>query len=177
MELHSLILDSFLDEPYAVRNLALAGQFRGVISPYDGYKFPNICPDIPKELRAEVERKLQIPFGVIPKIKESIFRITTLDYSPYQYVHTDQNIGKFACLIYLNYEFPESSGTEIMFPRDVHSFDQNKPTDWFPTVSCAMKFNRAFIFNAGHFHGALPRNGFGTTKEDSRLIFISWFDL
>lgn len=168
-------MDHFLNDPVLIRNIAISSGFGEVVSPYDGGVFPGISTAVPATLIAEIIQKITSILGKRPIIKESVFRLTKAGYTPYQYVHTDETIAPYAILIYLNQNFPDGAGTEVMLPKKNGVSDPNNPTHWKPTVFSAMKFNRAFIFNAGHFHGALPREGFGDSDENSRLIFIGWF--
>jgi hypothetical protein len=37
--------------------------------------------------------------------------------------------------------------------------------------------NRVVIFHSDRFHSRYPRESFGTTKEDGRLIYVCFFDI
>jgi hypothetical protein len=51
------------------------------------------------------------------------------------------------------------------------------PEAWEEVAFIAGKFNRAVIFEAPLFHSRVPREGFGSTPEDGRMVWVSHFHL
>ena len=125
-----------------------------------------------------------------PIIPNSMFaRITNKD-TERAYVHSDRASGAFTCIVYLS-DHEEKSGTAFYRHRETGLTEM--PLEWMTDEKrknemvngdesiwqemdyVAGGFNRAVIFNAPLFHARVPKNGFGSTPEDGRLVHVIHF--
>jgi hypothetical protein len=112
------------------------------------------------------------------------------------YVHSDRESGDYTCIVYLS-EHEETSGTGFYRHREtgmtsMPSFAElaEKP-EFFEQLKREMvsgsdehweqldfirgRFNRAVVFDAPLFHARMPKNGFGVTPEEGRLVWVAHF--
>lgn len=123
------------------------------------------------------------------------FRVTNLETEG-AYVHSDREAGEFTCVAYLS-KHAEPSGTGFYRHRRsgmtrMPSFDElrtqpekyaglndemvrGSPDDWELLDFVRGEFNRAVIFEAPLFHARHPRNGFASTPEEGRMVWVCHF--
>lgn len=127
-----------------------------------------------------------------PVVPNSMFcRVTNKDTEA-AYVHSDREAGSHTCIVYLTEH--EGSGTGFYRHREtgmtrMPSFEEmrDKPeffeklkkqmvqgsdSDWELMDFVRGTFNKAVIFDAPLFHARHPKNGFGTTAEDGRMVWV-----
>lgn len=190
-----LVIDNFLPNPDEVRASVLAagvGTWRpnqGEVgsSVYDGMGFWG--------KHADVLRALSIGLGSPVFPNTMFFRITNLDTEK-AYVHSDRESGSWTCITYLS-EHEAVSGTGFFRHRqlgltEMPSFGEMKEEGLFEQLKREMVegsdsvweqldfvrgvYNRALIFRAPLFHARCPKNGFGATPEEGRLIHATHFE-
>lgn len=123
------------------------------------------------------------------------FRVTNEDTEA-AYVHSDRESGDYTCIVYLS-DHAELSGTGFYRHREtgmthMPSFaDLSKDSVFFDKLKAEMVggsdehweqldfvrglYNRAVIFDAPRFHARSPKNGFSSTPEDGRLVWVCHF--
>ncbi len=123
------------------------------------------------------------------------FRVTNEDTEA-AYVHSDRESGDFTCIVYLS-DHAQKSGTGFYRHRETRMthmpsfaelsqtpelFDQLKremvegsDKDWEQLDFVRGIYNRAVIFDAPRFHARCPKNGFSTTVEDGRMVWVCHF--
>jgi hypothetical protein len=89
--------------------------------------------------------------------------------SPYMqeepnFVHTDEEMGDFTCILYLNKNHPDDDGTTI--------YDD----DGNPSMIVKSKYNRMFCFDSRLPHSRNLYENFGDGK-DARLIQVVFLNL
>jgi hypothetical protein len=89
--------------------------------------------------------------------------------SPYMqeepnFVHTDEEMGDFTCILYLNKNHPDDDGTTI--------YDD----DGNPSMIVKSKYNRMFCFDSRLPHSRNLYENFGEGK-DARLIQVVFLNL
>jgi hypothetical protein len=113
-------------------------------------------------------------------------------------VHSDREYGGATAIVYLSPNtIPESgtgfykhretgwvdmpSLTELM--RDREFFERFKrqtatahDKDWEMYSFVEAKYNRCLIFDAPKIHCRLPKVSFGTTENDSRMVWVAHFN-
>lgn len=123
------------------------------------------------------------------------FRVTNANTEG-AYVHSDREAGDFTCIVYLS-EHDEPSGTGFYRHREtgmthMPSFaDLREKPELFEHLKKEMvdgsdryweqldfvrgQYNRALIFDAPRFHARCPKNGFASTVEDGRMVWVCHF--
>ena len=129
---------------------------------------------------------------IVPNLM--FFRLAT-ESTEQASIHSDRETGNWTCVAYLS-EHEQPSGTafyrhkptgliempSVQEMKDMGIFEELKadivsrdPDKWEQIDYVEGKFNRALIFYAPLFHSRLPVNGFGTTAEEGRLVWVSHF--
>lgn len=192
------VIDNFLDKPEEVRESAFQSGFgtwrpnKGEVgsSIYDGMSFWGD--------HGSGQRSIAKAVGHPVIVNSMFFRITNLDTEP-AYVHSDREAGDYTCICYLSKHEDNTSGTglykhkelgwqsmpsfvDLMTEPDLFDKLKKEMVDgsdkyWDMTHFVEGKWNRGFIFKAPLFHARLPKNGFGSSFEDGRLVWVAHFDL
>ena len=194
------IINNFISQEGAmtVRNSALASGFGAWVPAsaevgsgrYEGMNF--MC---------EHAIMLHALAGALGKIviPNSMFcRVTNKDTEK-AYVHSDREAGSYTCIVYLSDHPGSNSGTGFYRHREtgmtsMPSFAELRQNpdffeklkkqmvegdekDWELMDFCAGSFGKALIFDAPLFHARNPKNGFGTTSEEGRMVWVCHFKL
>lgn len=188
-----IVVDNFCPVIDAVKASAFASGFgkwepnAGLIgsSKYTGMNFQG--------LHAPMVHSLSLAVGAPVYPNSLFFRITNEDTEK-AYTHSDRESGDFTCVCYLS-EHKERSGTGFYRHRatgltEMPCFAELKKRkyaslrrditdgtdkEWEETAFVAGQYNRAVIFRAPLFHARRPRNGFGKTEKEGRLVWVSHY--
>ena len=190
-----MTIDNFVSDPDAVRVSCLQagiGTWRpnkGEVgsSIYDGMGFWGHHAVMVKALSQAMGRP------VYPNAM--FFRVTNLDTEA-AYVHSDRQSGDYSCIAYLSrhedvsgtgfYQHRET-GLKVMppfsdlvqvpefFKKLKKQMVEGSADDWELVNFIDGKYNRAVVFDAPKFHARRPKNGFGSTPEDGRLVWACHF--
>lgn len=180
MKIHSLIVDDFLEDFARWRTWLDTAEFADVISEVDGVTYPNICSDLPPALHQEIVAKLRAVAG-LSQLNWLFARMSPAGVQPPHWAHNDASMGAWSMMLYVNRAEHCDGGTALLEHAEgeptpeIWKRDTNSTGKWFDVLKCPMVPNRAFIFPAGQWHGALPRHGFGTTQADSRVVITAFF--
>lgn len=180
-----MIHDNFLKNYDLLREFADSAEFKDEENPVDGVIYPMICAELPDEITKEVQEKVK------PNNTFVLFmRMSPEGVHCPHIAHTDNSMGDFSLMIYLNRQEHCKGGTSLIYHRQtgmafapeapemvgIARRDQNISDAWITHSHCAMAPNRAFNFPAQMFHRAEPIGGFGTTNHDSRLVLTCFYD-
>lgn len=171
-----LIIDDFLNFPELRRAEALEAKFN------TEQGFPGIAFTCHAEDLGSKGLKHAKSFSLI-----NFFRLTLKHYELPTYIHTDAAMAEYTGILYLNKKGPPH-GTQ--FWRHKHSglsclpevVSQDWDRDgldeslWEPTERVEAKFNRFILFNSRLFHSPWPRQGFGDSVANGRLIEVFFVD-
>lgn len=184
------IIDDYFARPVEMRGRVLAGEFGTQTGP-DGAKYTNInvaempelFPPLERALRAKVEPKL------------AVFRVDLDGELPHCPVHSDEICATHAGILYLNTpeqcrggtafwrhkrtgleEMPEGVGPLCIHELKQLNLDWHDASQWEQTTFVPMKFNRFITYPTRMFHSRWPLEGFGTSKENGRLIWTLFYD-
>lgn len=126
----------------------------------------------------------------------TFFRVTNKETEK-AYVHSDRESGSWTCVAYLS-EHKEASGTGFYRHRksglvEMPTFEKMRHKKRFAALKRDMVkggdkeweqldfvrgvFNRAVVFRAPLFHARCPKNGFGTTAEGGRMVWVTHFEM
>lgn len=164
------IFDDVLRAPLPYRAEALAKEFRT-------YDFPPVFHGIATASRLGLGEWLHRYFPELT-IKTTFFRRSPLGQAEPNYIHTDESMGDWTGIFYLNPTPAEGDGTVFWrHATTLHEsgaewmYDGHEPGKWVETQRVAAKFNRLLLFNARLFHSrAIPENyGEG---DGARLIQV-----
>lgn len=189
MKLHSLIIDDFLDQFDALRAYADDADYQTIENPVDQVRYPGICSVIPEDVRNEVQDRLSIVTGREIEITYLFMRLSLAGVPVPHQAHTDISMGTYSLMLYLTRGEHCQGGTSLV--RHLNGMDRNpisaeeealwkrdtnEPSQWNPYMTCEMRPNRAFIFDAALMHRAAPLNGFGDSPHNGRLVLTAFFN-
>lgn len=159
---------------------------------YQGHTYKGIGLGYSPELFWET---LGIYMGRAVSPKMEFFRLTTKNEDQTTYIHADNACAKNAVVWYLS-EPPEGVVAGTAFWRHLGSgkhdlsekeredegyvktlesdgFDESK---WVMSGLCGQRFNRCVVYPANCFHSRYPKNGWGESAADGRIIYTGFFD-
>ena len=113
-------------------------------------------------------------------------------------IHSDREYGDFTAIVYLSKEWGDVvSGTGFYKHRETRMRDMPpledlmrngdffqkirqqmldaSDEDWEQYEFIEAKYNRCLIFDAPKIHCRIPKCGFGSCPEDSRLVWVAHF--
>jgi hypothetical protein len=191
-----LVVDNFVPNPEEVRASALITGFgtwkpTNTIIGYDTYDGVNI-----NGKHSVLVKALTEALGCPIYPESMIFRVTGEKTEPAT-IHSDRMFGTHSCIVYLSHE-QDKSGTGFYqhlrtescempplesiidtpeFGRLKYEMREATEEYWKEVHFVEGKFNRALIFSAPLYHSRIPRLCKGTTAEDSRMIWITHFNV
>lgn len=175
------VIDDFLPDPVAVRAQALAANFIDWPG-HDGEVYKRVClTDVP-DLRDRIESEM----GPVEMLGMG-YRLNFGGELPNAAIHSDLGWGTHALVLYLcdgeggtAFWRHKATGTHRIDPGDRDLFDAvtadwNRPEAWEQRDLCAMRFNRAAIYESALFHSRWPFAAFGTDHDTGRLVAVAFF--
>jgi hypothetical protein len=190
------VIDGFLSDPGPVRASALASGFgtwrpnKGDIGAdsYGGVNFVGDHATPLKRLSAHLKR---------PVIPNSMFFRITNPSMEHALIHSDREYGENTAILYLSPESPERSGTGFYRHRETGIEDMPplsmlmQHPEFFKKIRQQMldaderdwelyrfvdaKYNRCLVFSGSKIHCRIPKTGFGSKDEDSRMVWVCHF--
>jgi Family of unknown function (DUF6445) len=185
------VFDDFLPNPELVRQSAIRAGF-GTWAPNKGdigasfYSGVSFWGDHAALFRSLHERLGQI----IPS--SMFFRITNPSME-HALIHSDREYGDNTAIVYLSpltgsfsgtafYKHRESGMVDMpplselmgspLFSRIRDQMLKGSDDDWEPYQFVEAIYNRCLVFDAPKIHCRIPKLGFGTTEEDSRMVWV-----
>lgn len=192
-----MVVDNFVPNPEEIRQSALITGFgtwhpTNTVMGYRNYDGVNI-----NGMHAPLVRALTKAMGCAIYPASMIFRVTGKQSDPSR-VHSDRMFGAFSCIVYLSQEngksgtafykhietatceHPEVTSELLQdpsFERLKQDMDEASEEAWQQVHYIEGKFNRALIFKAPLYHARVPRLGEGTTPQDSRMVWVTHFNI
>lgn len=186
------IIDDFMPNPEEIRKKALEAGFedfpymQGV---YQGTGLNYKCPELREQIQNVFQRELD--FHV------SAFRSGGEETKLHVNIHADNSVSDFAGVYYLNlpeqckggtafYTLKEYGWDEMPTEEQLKEKGKNlewmtskwtQPDAWELNTVAGMKFNRLIIYPTQYFHSRYPLEGWGTTPENSRLVWVSFWKI
>ena len=179
-----MIIDNFLDSFNELYDYAKSADFRAVVNPVDNVSYPHICDYIPDGIKREIYERIEEFTGKGPSDPVIFIRRSPEGVHCPHIVHNDLSMGKYSLMLYLNDN--DKAGTAMVrhietgmcYNPESEEFvkiaqkDQNDPDKWMFMNGSTMKKNRAYIFDAGLFHCAVPIGGFGEGSEARTVLTV-----
>lgn len=191
------VIDEFLPDPNQVRDRVVASEFGKRTGP-DGETYSGISvhnePEIIDRIREYIGREVEM--------KMAFFRVDLKNELPHCWVHSDNICAEFAGILYLNPPDSCSGGTAFWRHRTLridamptegelslitsesrNDFEKRIGEEWkrlgaWDMVGfVGMKFNRFAIYPTRCFHSRYPFEGYGTTPQNGRLVFVCFFNI
>lgn len=152
------VLDDVLPDPHAYRIEALAQPFKDVTLGPDTFRGIAACP------RGDLAAVAETACGASPVL--SFFRKSPEGQREPNYVHSDEMMGRFTAIYYMNPEPADGDGT-IFWERD--------GDDWRPIRLVEAKFNRLLIFDAilPHSRALIDNYGQGDGSRLIQVVFLA----
>lgn len=166
------VFDDVLSNPFQYRAEALKREFRT-------YDFPPTFHGIAPAPQGPLREWLRRYFPELTA-KVSFFRRSPKDQVEPNYIHTDEAMGDWTALLYLNPEPAPDDGTIFWRHRSTLKetgsewmYDGHEPEKWIEMQRVTAKFNRLLLFRAPFFHSrAIPENyGDGDTARLIQVMF------
>lgn len=179
------VVDNFYEHPEQLRASALQHDFapveyKGVT--YHGIAAPNVL-------------KLEDFPGMRGRCKTvlSFFRLTLANDPVTTFIHADSDEADYAAVLYLNTSEQCRGGTAFWqhlcfgdwhyknempstLAKQVNS-DGMSDLHWKLNRIVTMQFNRLLTYPGNLFHSRWPKEGFGTNKNNGRLIYAAFYNL
>ncbi len=170
------IYDDVLSDPEGYRAKALAQPFGDVT--VGAATFKGIAPVPDDSLLSWLTAKV----GDVGPVT-TFLRVSPAGQPEPNYIHTDQDMGAWTGILYLNPSPAEGDGTTFWRHRDTgetRSHDATMAeallwrdqTQWEPVHTVAARFNRLLMFPAPLFHSRAIFENYGASAEDARLIQV-----
>lgn len=195
--LHTLSqFDDFAPDAFDVRKAVIEGGFKTETGP-DGLEYTGISTyEVPHwhELIAKA-----LGHAITPRL--SVFRINYAGEKPHSWIHSDDICASHASVLYLNpphqcrggtafwrhtglnidrmptVENLVSAGMGVEWFLDMMKREWMDLTYWEQGNFSAMRWNRFVTYPTSVFHSRYPFESFGSTPEDGRLVWASFFDI
>ena len=181
------VVDDFLPNPEAVRDVALRAKWLNWKSETDGQVYKRVAKYESPAIAALVAREMGRPVSVV----QMGFRLNYEDEPPNTLIHSDgDGWGTYAMVLSLAKESPEENGTAF-WRHNASGKDRLAPTDFegmqeiIPDWDNPNKFerwrlekaafNRAVFYRTDMLHSRWPFTAFGTTPENGRLTLVCFF--
>jgi len=179
-----MYIDNFFDNCTDFRKYILDNRelIKDTTNPSDGLVYKNIMHPVHEKFVLEAHEKYKFicDFEIVPKM--DFVRLSLHDNNPHHWAHIDVEIADYLAITYLNTDDQCEGGTALLehhngeIDFETMNRDSNDESKWNISKKYDMKFNRCMIEDANLIHASIPKQGFGTTIEDGRLVFISFFD-
>ena len=174
-----IVIDNFLEEDL---DLALEEALCGDYQPYEdeGVEYPGICP-ASLAIESAVKSRIEDIAGHKMVANKTFFRLTTEgDRIPHG-VHSDESCGDITCVLYLNQEGEcgteflshQPTGATMNVGAPVHD-DLENPSAWSVVDRAEGCLGRASIFDSRQFHAQYPKEGYGDSPSNGRLVLVSF---
>ena len=189
------VFDDFVADPAKIRQSALRSGF-GTWHPKKGdigasfYEGVNFWGD-----HATLFRALYECIGAI--IPSSMFFRITNPKMEHALIHSDREYGENTAIVYLSIA-SEMSGTafyrhretgwtdlpaleelvqdQVFFQKIRQQMLDASEADWEMYEFIEVRYNRCLIFDAPKIHCRIPKVGFGTNEENSRMVWVCHFN-
>jgi hypothetical protein len=185
--------DDFRADVDAIRARALELTFAPV--DYMGETYSGIGLGYDPGLEPDIER--MVGFKINPKLK--FFRLSVQGDKPSTYIHADTICAEYATVYYLS---PTGMGGTAFWTHKELGWDRLPTASelkeivaekglgylarleedgmhqdrWALNSVVGMKYNRFICYPTKMFHSRYPKDCWGRTKEDGRLIWVCMFD-
>lgn len=192
----TLVVDNFLPAPHSTREEFVTTEFKDVLGP-DGETYKRVAVRPNDEFQDLLEKAL----GKKIKMSHAMVRLNYAGENPNNAIHSDSGYNEWAVVLYLN--LPEQcQGGTALWEHKIYNWkslpteaevraqgrnptkvlarlrgDWNEPDAWKWWGMLEMKFNRAVIFPCAAFHSRYPFEAFGTTPDDGRLVWVTFFNV
>lgn len=175
MNINTIIVDNFLEQPDKVRKSALALDF------YKFGKFPGSRTDrADYDYEAYIKNKIESILNLqITEFKQDSFCFQLCLNDHQTWLHHDET--QWAGVLYLTPDAPVSAGTAIYrhVPTGIYAgpalLDVQNTSDWEIITAVGNVFNRLVIYKGQQYHRSLI-SGFGTSTDTGRLTQTFFFN-
>ena len=189
-----LIVDDFLPDPDSIRKTFTELEFYDMRGP-DGEMYKRINVRNPQEFNGLLAKAVGKP--VVQDY--SLVRLNYAGEPPNNAIHSDGGYSDFAAVLYMCKPEDCQGGTAFWRHKATNftalpteeqvrkvgkkpsqvwekiSKSWNTPDAWQRMGTAEMKFNRIIIYPTKNFHSRWPFEAFGSTPQDGRLIWVSFF--
>lgn len=186
MVVDNFLSESVLDELISYIEKASFGWLKNEV---DGVQYPLICDKIPENIYSHIINAINKKVGFKPARPFMFMRMSPKGVPVSNIAHTDNSMGRFSLMLYLNKDKDAKGGTALLehietgakrITDDLELLekvkrDSNNIEAWKVHKLFDMKKNRAAIFDSHYFHRAEPLGGFGENKENSRVVLTVFF--
>jgi hypothetical protein len=175
MNISTIIVDDFLDNPLKVRESALAIDITRKGS-YPGFRSDRADKDYEQYVQAKIETILGKP---ITEWKQDSLQFQLCLTDEKTWIHHDDT--EWAAVLFLTPDAPASAGTGIFrhVPTGITSssaeVDIHDTDNWELITAVGNVFNRLVLYKGNLYHKSLI-SGFGTDISSGRLTQVFFFN-
>jgi hypothetical protein len=195
-----IVVDKFLDDPYALRREASAMDFTQAPE-FNGHKYPGIVPiEKDTQLFDELQAKVSELRGRESSISMAFLRLSLANEETPVWIHPDACVDQYAGVLYLSRpdfcfggtafwqhrglgwkELPsdsERSEKGIVLDQalaDQLNRDGNDPNMWMMTGLLPAAYNRFITYPSKWFHSRWPQEAYGSNFDNGRLILACFY--
>lgn len=148
------VLDDVLTDPMSYREEALARDFRDVTLGPDTFRGIAQCPSADVAAAAA--------YALAADAVLTFFRKSPQGQHEPNFVHSDEGMGRFTGIYYMNPDPPKGDGT---------TFWEKNAGEWWPKQHVPARFNRLLLFSAEIPHSRALFDNYGQGDE-ARLIQV-----
>lgn len=175
------IEDNFFKDFEKVRADLWQCEFSDLTLSQDGITYPYICDQLPSGIEYEFLYKLGSLLGVNISPRFLFARAMPEGTRAPGKLHSDRNYGTFTAHVCFSAGAAATSfmvGKELGYTATETTKQEDLERDTFSQYLLAIhEPNRLLVHHAAHFHCAEPESGFGTLKNDARLVLTCFFDV
>lgn len=175
MNISTIIIDDFLDNPWIVRESALSLDITRT-GGYPGFRSDRADPDYENYVQKKIE---QATGKKIVEWKQDSLQFQLCLEDDKTWIHHDDT--EWAAVLYLTPDAPVSAGTGIFrhIPTGIMSssptVDIHDEKNWELVTAVGNVFNRLVMYKGNLYHKSLI-SGFGNSKETGRLTQVFFFN-
>lgn len=198
------VIDDFYPDPQQVRDFALEHDFGKGVEMH-GHVYPGTVQPKKASFTQWFTGLLSQTLQVGVNLKGTAFVSAKAGEFTEQWIHADTICATHAAVIYLfngrhqhgtalwrhletnccvqDQEFYDRLHVDVKNPQQVEDLvskiraEGESEDAWQMASFTEAKFNRLIVYPAKHFHSRYPRDAFGDTVENSRLIQVVFFDI
>ena len=175
MNINTIIVDDFLDNPDIVRNSALQIDINRT-GAYPGYRSDRADYEYEGYIKEKIEKVIN---SAIKEWKQDSFQFQICFEDDTTWIHHDET--EWAGILYLTPNAPVGSGTGIYRHKETGKYfgpgDENYRDDtlWEPITAIGNVYNRLALYKGQMYHRSIIP-GFGHTNETGRLTQVFFFN-
>lgn len=167
------VYDNVLGDPEDYRAWALAQPFETIVTADEHWHGMSV-------LRDDTLSRIVADRLAGAQTRLTFFRKSPRGQMEPNFIHSDEGMGQWTAILYLNPTPAEGDGTvfwrykpDQSITGSARALDKD-PSLWEPWHSVPAKLGRLLIFDSTHYHSRAIEENYGETDADARLIQVAF---